>query len=236
MKTIRRSAFSLVELLVVMAVIAIVIGFAVPAANNLLRGSQLTQGSQTLGDQLAFARQMALSRNRSVEVRFYRYGDLETPGEDVANRATWKFRAFQLFEIAENGAALPLNKMVRLPKMVIVDDDLYSTLLRTSLRGAYKNAANDLTAPEIPVSFNGISVGRSYEYTSFRYLQDGTTDLPPSTKAVAGTGTPTATEDSWYLTLIGLNDGGRNINTVNFYSVQIDPVSGVTKAYRPGGS
>ena len=168
----RRLAFSLVELLVVVAVIAIVVGFAVPAANNLLRGSQITQGSQQLGDQLAFARQSALSRNRSVEVRFYRYGDLDTPGENTTDKTTWHFRAFQLFEIMENGAALPINKMVRLPKMVSVDSDKYSTLLRIALRGAYKDATKDLTTPEIPVSFNNVSVGRNYEYASFRFLQE----------------------------------------------------------------
>ena len=235
MKINRRLAFSLVELLVVVAVIAIVIGFAVPAANNLLRGSQLTQGSQQLGDQLAFARQSALSRNRSVEVRFYRYGDLDTPGENTTNKATWHFRAFQLFEIMENGAALPLNKMVRLPKMVSVDSDKYSTLLRVTLRGAYKDATKDLTTPEIPVSFNNVSVGRNYEYASFRYLQDGSTDLPPSTKSAAG-GAGTGTDDSWYVTLVGINDETKDINTVNYYTMQIDPVSGATKSYRPGGS
>ena len=235
MKINRRPAFSLVELLVVVAVIAIVIGFAVPAANSLLRGSQLTQGSQQLGDQLAFARQSALSRNRSIEVRFYRYGDLDTPGENTTDKKTWHFRAFQLFEIMENGAALPINKMVRLPKMVSMDNDKYSTLLRITLRGAYKDATKDLTTPEIPVSYNNVSVGRNYEYTSFRYLQDGSTDLPPSTKATTG-GAGAATDDSWYVTLIGINDETKDINTVNYYTMQIDPVSGATKSYRPGGS
>src|SRR6185369_7188106 len=119
MKTNRQAAFSLVELIVVAAVIAIVIGFAVPAANNLIKGSQLTQGAQTFGDVFSFARQSAISRARPVEIRFYRYGDLDTPGEDASKQATWRFHGYQLFEIFENGAALPLNKMQRLPRMVI---------------------------------------------------------------------------------------------------------------------
>ena len=83
-------AFSLVELLVVMAVIAIVAGFAVPAVTTMLKGSQLTQGSQMVVDQIALARQTALSRNRSVEVRFYKFADPEIPGEDVKKPETWQ--------------------------------------------------------------------------------------------------------------------------------------------------
>jgi len=157
MKTNRQSAFSLVELIVVAAVIAVIIGFAVPAANNLIKGSQLTQGSQTFADLFSFARQSAMSRSRPVEVRFYRYGDLDTPGEDANDKTTWKFHGYQLFEILENGAALPINKMQRLPKMVVMSSidpsaaggggttAKYSTLLNTNFRGDYKEAADDLT-------------------------------------------------------------------------------------------
>ena len=75
-------AFSLVELLVVISVIAIIAGFAVPAVTTMIRGSALAQGSQNIADQIVLARQLALSRNRSVEVRFYKFGDSETPGEN----------------------------------------------------------------------------------------------------------------------------------------------------------
>jgi uncharacterized protein (TIGR02596 family) len=252
MKTNRQSAFSLVELIVVAAVIAVIIGFAVPAANNLIKGSQLTQGSQTFGDLFSFARQAAMSRSRPVEIRFYRYGDLDTPGEAATDKTTWKFHGYQLFEILENGAALPINKMQRLPKMVIMSASdpsagggggataKYSTLLNTDFRGKYKDATLDPTAPEIPVSFastsgGGLSVGRNYEFASFRYLQDGSTDLPPGTKK-GGAGAGTTTDDTWYITLINLNDESKPIEQVNFYTVQVDPVSGATKSYRPGGT
>ena len=244
MKNNRQSAFSLVELIVVAAVIAVIIGFAVPAANNLIKGSQLTQGSQTFADVFSFARQSAMSRGRPVEIRFYRYGDLDTPGEEVNKQDTWRYHGYQLFEILENGAALPINKMQRLPRMVTFStapDNLYkySTLICPLFRGKSKLALTDKTAPEIPVTFattkgTPVTVGRKYDYQSFRYLQDGSTDLPPTTKATAGGAGQT--EDSWYITLVGLNDDGKDINTINFYTVQIDPISGATKAFRPGGS
>ena len=40
-----RAAFSLVELLVVITIIAIIAGFAVPAVTGIMRGSALTQAS-----------------------------------------------------------------------------------------------------------------------------------------------------------------------------------------------
>lgn len=231
----RRTAFSLVELLVVVAVIAVIVAFAIPAANSMLRGSQLTQGSQSLGDQIAFARQTAISRNRPIEVRFYRYADLDTPGEQIGEKETWKFRAFQLFEVLENSATVPIGSMQRLPTMVVADNDRYSTLLRDSLRGPYRDASQDMTVPEIPVKYGDLIVGRNYEYVGFRYLSDGSTDLPPTTSR-SDQNTEVTSGDSWYITLLGLNDQQRDINTINFYTLQIDPVSGSTKAYRPGGT
>ena len=71
-------------------------------------------------------------------------------------------------------------------------------------------------------------VARNYEWMGFRFLPDGSTDLPP-TAMISGT----TTGDTWYLTLVGSNDLSKDIKTINFYTVQIDPVSGTLKSYRP---
>src|SRR5437867_3284281 len=92
-----KNAFSLLELLVVIAIIAIIGAFAVPATGQLLNGSSMTQAANALTDQTAAARQQALTRNRSVEVRFYSFADPEVPAD------TAHFRALQYFEIAEGG-------------------------------------------------------------------------------------------------------------------------------------
>jgi uncharacterized protein (TIGR02596 family) len=168
---LRARGFSLVELLVVISVIAIIAGFAVPAVTTMIRGSSLTQGSQAITDQIVLARQLALSRNRSMEVRFYKYADPETPGEDVKDPKTGFFRACQTFEILDNGGALPTGSMTRLPVGVIMNEDKLSTIL--SQRPHEKPKSSDPALPDTQAQ-------RNYEYVALRFLPDGSTDLPPT--------------------------------------------------------
>jgi uncharacterized protein (TIGR02596 family) len=220
---VRRLGFSLIELLVVCAIIGIIVGFTIGPANTMMRGSQLTQGSQLLNDQIALARQLALTRNHAMEVRFYKYADPETPGEDPKEPTTWKYRAFQVLEILENGAAIPLNKVQILPTTVVMNPGRLSSLLDETVRGqAKKPGAND---PEIPrLSAKQVNKADSYVYQSFRFRQDGSTDLP------------SAGDAQWYVTLHGSNErlSEETINPPpNFFTVQVDPVSGATRSFRP---
>ena len=219
-------AFSLVELVVVIAVIVVIATFTVPAATTILKGSQISQASQQIIGKLSMARQTALSKNRSVEVRFYRYGDPNVPGEDPKDPATGKFRAMQLFEVLENGATVPMGNVDRLPVNVVFSYESTNTQGLSSLldkkrgdsvqRDPKKPGSDDPTAPRLP---NGIDY--NYQFVAFRFQQDGSTDLAPL--------------GSWYVTLIGLNDrlAQPNKPPANFFTIQLDPVSGGTKIYRP---
>jgi len=227
-----RRAFTLVELLAVMAVIAVVIAFAVPAATQIMRGSQLTQGSQQFADQIGFARQLAISRNHPIEVRFYKFSDPETPGESVSEPKLGKWRAFQLFEQLENGAVVPAGPMHRLPRVVIMDGDKYSTLISERFRGQPLDASDDPTSPELPVEVGQQKVARSYQFVKFRFLPDGSTDLPPRAKE-GQTGTSDSNDDSWYITLVNLSDENKEISSVNYFTLQVDSISGSIKSYRP---
>lgn len=220
--TVRQRAFSLIELIVVIAIIVLIASFTVPAATTILKGSQLTQASSTLVGQISLARQQALTKNRAVEVRIYRFADPESPGEELANPSSGKFRAIQLFEVLESGAAVPLDKMQMLPTNVVfayTDDSAVglSSIIDEAKAGTPKKpGTDDKAAPRLP---RGIDY--SYEYVSFRFLQDGSTNLTPT--------------DTWYLTLIGLTDRLEAVDKppANFFTVQVDPVSGSTRTFRP---
>ena len=216
-----RFAFSLVELLVVIAIIGIIGAFAVPAVGQLLKGSSLTQAANLLTDQTAAARQQALTRNRSIEVRFYKFTDPEQPGE-----TTRYYRALQYFEIAEGGILNPTGRYVRFPNSVIMSSAgaLSSVLNDTAAHPVTNPSAND---PDLPRG-----VGRNYEYVAFRFQPDGATNLSPTDGPSKG---PSGT--MWFITCHLLNDIGKATGgdpPPNFFTWMIDPVSGGTKVLRPG--
>lgn len=227
-----RSAFSLVELLIVVAIIGIIAGFGVPAVTGVLRGSALTTATSQLTDTLSLARQHAISKNRTVEVRFYRFGDPEQPGEDRTKPATGQFRAFQYFELSETGTIVPIGKFQRIPDTIVMNPGAkLSTLLgemteRLITSGDAKFNKN--LNPELPRG-----VGQNYDYVYFRFNPDGSTDLPPT----GNTGKDSA-GGRWYITV---HSGADLLRTENnskappdFATWQIEPVSGTAKVFRPG--
>lgn len=111
MKT-RPPAFSLVELLVVMAVIVVLMAVAVPALNSVLAGSGVGRAGQMISDAFVLARQEAVSKNRDVYVRFLKFAD----GAD----ATPRWRAVQIWskDPAPNGKAL--GKLMKFPEGVYI--------------------------------------------------------------------------------------------------------------------
>ena len=211
------SAFSLIELVVVIAIIAIIATFTVPAATTILRGSAITQASQTLTDQISFARQRALSRNLAVEVRFYQYADPEAPGETVSDPTTGQYRAMQLLEVVESGVAIPIGKPERLPISVIMEPSTtFSTLITDTAAAPTRTIKQPVASdPELPRG-----VAKNYKYVSFRFQQDGSTDLAPA--------------KTWFVTIRNLTDKVTgNTPPPNFFTLQIDPVSGAVKGFRP---
>lgn len=208
-------------MVVVIAIIVVLVGFTTPAINTVLRGTNLDQASQILTSQINFARQQASTRNHSIEVRFYRYGDPDVPGESVKDPLTGHFRAMQVFEVFENLNVVPLDKIQPLPTGIIFafndGEKGLSTLLDSGVRGQLKRpGSEDRNAPNLPRG-----VENNYEYTSFRFNSDGSTNLP--------------TRVLWYVTLISSNERlvSPEVPPANYFTLQIDPISGAIKSYRP---
>jgi uncharacterized protein (TIGR02596 family) len=202
-------------MLLVIGIIGLIAALVTPAALSMVKAWQLTQGGLMVGDQLALARQTALSKNRSVEVRFYRFGDLEIPGESLSDPSKGKFRAIQLFELAEDGTAKALGKVQRLPASIIVDS---GATLSTILNQSGRPVAKLSSGPALP------RVGVSYEAALFRFRPDGSTDLIE----------PAEPSKAWFFTIHNLADGDSLAQAPsNFLTLQIDAYNGTLRTFRP---
>lgn len=150
----RRRAFSLVELLVVMAIMVLILTLITPAFNSVLRGGAITRSGQTVSDQLALARQTAIARNQIVTVRF-----LKMPGDGVETEP--RYRGIQAVAQQDDGSLKPLSRVVKLdPNNEIADAAELSTIIsKPSVTGS-----TDVG-------------GKSVTYAGFRFRPDGSTDL-----------------------------------------------------------
>ncbi|MEP6671090.1 MAG: Verru_Chthon cassette protein D [Chthoniobacter sp.] len=230
----RIRAFSLIELMVVIFIIGIIAAFVVPAMPTILRGSQIAQGSQVLADQLNLARQYALSKNHPVEVRLIRFADPEVPGEvlnGVSTPSNGAYRAIQILETLDtvdqstgDFVRLPIDKPQLLPQAVVLNKSRLSTVINDA--GSFPTTPSQSTAgtkdPELPRN-----ISRNYDFVWFRFMPDGSTNLPARSNSDPN--------GAWFITLLNMNDPTTgNTPPPNFFTIQIDPVSGSMKQFRPG--
>ena len=218
----RQRAFSLVELLTVIAIISILAALSVTAFNQISRASKLAAAGQSLVDNLNLARQIAMTKNRRVEVRIYQFPS-STGSSDKA------CRAIRLFLVQSAGDLLPLTKLIRFQEPVILSDSgtnlpnstsTTSTILApaaTSSGNATTTSTTDTTNNAAKWPVPGVD---TYDYVSFNFLPDGGTDLDPG--------------KSWLATLMLANDPLiANGLPANYLTVRIDPVIGKVSAFRP---
>ena len=225
-----RSAFSLVEILVVVAIIGIIASFAVPAADKMIRGTDVTRAAQMVNDAFTTARQTAIARNKQIEMRIIRFADPELPGESVDDESTWKIRGFQLMEVTSSGIPVQLAPMQRLPGQMMMHDGKYSSLVDLNNTISTQKALKFIKPTQLdpPMPRVATEKARKYTYASFRFMPDGSTTLTMT--------------GNWFLTVISAQDMVKlaapstdkdPIKTVNYFIIQVDPVNGSTRNFRP---
>ncbi len=203
-------AFTLVEMLVVAAIIGLIMAIAVPAIEPMMRGSKLTTAADDVRYRLAEARQTAIAESKPVEVRFLKYIDPTLPVGSPAY-----FRAFQIgrFELNQQQSAFeftPLNKRETLPSGVVFSDNLdFSSLLRKDEVGGGSWRPPGADSQEM-------------EYVSFTFRPDGSTNLPKRSG------------DIWFITVLTQRDAeGQNTAPNNFITLMLDPFTGGIRTFQP---
>lgn len=201
-------AFSLIELLSVIAILAITLVLTVPPATQILRASNIGNGGDQVVTALAQARQSAMARNRTVEVRFYKYAETGDPEEG-------RFHGLQTFVVepsAQGASTNALGRKVTLPPATYLSaTPALSSLLDPVAAPVKTGAALNVSVPPC---------GLAYTAATFQFYPDGSTSLPA--------GTPL------FLTLVP-SDTPDTATTppLNFATIVLQQASGKTQLHRP---
>jgi len=137
----RRTAFSLLELLVVMAIIVIILALVVPAMRGISGGINMTSVAEEVSGSVSRARQRASTFNRQSRMRFYEdftgalsksYQIWEKPdiASDPTLAASWK--------PVEAERAMPAGVTIKKDATHSALLDIYKNLSETKPRGAVK--------------------------------------------------------------------------------------------------
>lgn len=199
-KKSRRTAFSLIELLVVIGILAILTTAAAPALSSVMTGSNLNRAGQMVADQIALARQEAVTKNREVQIRFFTIDSISKSGPS----------GVQLWRVDEGAAGPttnPVGRMMRLPDGIVINPDTAISPLLFSTNGGLISGNTNLS------SYGTVS------YTGFRIRANGTMD--------------NAIGKNNFVTLQNATPAPSSTVPANYYTLQINPVTGKVITYRP---
>jgi uncharacterized protein (TIGR02596 family) len=214
---VARSGFTLVELLTVMAIMAILLYLAIPASTSLQETNNLGFGGQSVVDELAVARQYAASRNQTVYVRF------------IAPSAS-SYQGYSFVQIwttnPATGTQVPVDHIVKLPVGIEVSAiSALSPLVSTGNNGLAGN-----TSP-MP---SGSTIAGSYVYFTVR--PDGNVVVPaPPSQVNVNTATNAAYQFQpyYFLTLVPVRDDNNTALPKNYVTIEVNPDTANTQIFRP---
>ena len=201
----QKCAFSLIELLVVVAIVAILAALVIPAMSSLGRSNSLSGAVQMVSGALDLAHQSAMAQNRPVEVRFYKL-----PEDGKPASAPSDYRALQLFLI-DDVSTNALTKPQKLSVPAIISENVAASSLMDD--GVFPEQDAPAGAPVPPA-------GQNYRYRSFRFKPDGSADFGGGTNC--------------FFTLVNKNDAvAANGLPANYATITVEPLTGRARVVRP---
>lgn len=221
-------AFTLIEMLVVIAIVVLLLVFSQPALSRTLMASKLSGAGESLMGAISEAQQLAFANNIPVDLRFFKIPDAF--GENEAYRS---YQIFKITQVAEGTGAsatikevlVPSGNLVNLPENIVIpaDDELSPAFQGEGLPD--KRDGSD----------KGYSGVADATYQAWRFMPDGTCRKVGQAQNQMATLTyQTLTESFFTIT----SDAGQPITVENlpknFFTIQVDPFTGKARSYKPG--
>jgi len=206
-----RAAFSLTEIMVVLAIMAIMTSFALPSFVGLISSRGLAASGDLVVDLANQARQNSIAHNAMTALVLVRN----------SGNANWDNRLFIILQMtaANTGTTpswTPVTKWEMLPPNTVVDPNQSATFV--SQLPTVSPAPPTLTYLGTPVSTSAVCY-QIFLPTGGLLLPTGTTPTPPLLHLVNG---------------VSNGSGVTSRGSANeFYEVTINPYTGLTKVYRP---
>jgi uncharacterized protein (TIGR02596 family) len=229
-----RRGFSLIEMLVVVAIVAMLLALATPALTRTLQASRLAAAGEAMMGSIAEAQQTALSTNTPVDMRFFSFI------EDVDQAPV--YHSYQLFKITQTtqgtgGSAtiketlVPLGNLIRLPEGIVIPVDTSLTGIFT-VNGSSSSGLAD-TKENSQVGYSGVS---GATYNAIRFMPDASCrTVGATTNGMAALIFPTNLQQCFFTMTFGTGSAV-TLATLpkNFFTIQIDPYTGKARSYKPG--
>ena len=220
----RPSAFTLVEVLVIRALLSLLLFMAVPGLKGTTASSKLGQTADQFVQHMAIARQTAIKENTPVEVRLYKYNNTGIAGNKVNSYSAWQmYRKRQDMNDPTN-YSLPLVNIPVLENIAKVGTGI---ALADSKR--WSSLVDDDSIDKGRELIRGLVPGvreTEAEYKSFIIAPDGSTNLDRSGVK------------QWYVTFVDdlelrKSNSPEEMKPSNFVTIQIDPYTAGTRWFQP---
>ena len=197
-------AFTLIEILVVITVLAILITAATPAVTGMMKSTRLTSAGDLILNNLVEAQLTAITESTDVEVRLYELPDFASVDQTLLMRGLQVFALRPDLNDSNEASFQAATPLLRLDHgMVVSMDRKLSSLMGLKLKED---------------SGSGAQQGR--RYVAFHIHSDGSTNLPPG--------------EPWFLTLLDQDSANAlKQPPANYFTIQIDPINGKLRTFRP---